>query len=163
MRTERRRPRLLVLGLGNCLLQDDGVGVHAVRALQAERLPGVRVVEVGTAILDALDLIEWADRILAIDAMDAGGRPGTVYVCGDQDVAGGPAPVSLHELGLKAALQFLPRPPRAEITIIGIQPAVIDYSLDLSPEVAAALPQVLEVARDLLRGWRAGKVVSASA
>ena len=65
-------PRILVLGLGNLLLRDDGVGVQAVRQLQKDPPAGAKVVEVGTAVLDALHLYEWAGRCLAIDAQRDG-------------------------------------------------------------------------------------------
>src|SRR5512139_4200703 len=103
----RRRPRILVVGLGNLLLKDDGVGVHAVRALQNGVPRGVRAVEVGTAVLDALHLVEWADRILAIDAMASGGHPGTIYRFGIEDVAEAAVKASLHEVDLLAAVRFL--------------------------------------------------------
>jgi hydrogenase maturation protease len=62
--------RTLVLGIGNLLLCDEGVGVHAVRALQLEKMPeDVVIIESGTAFLDALPEIEKADRIIIIDAM----------------------------------------------------------------------------------------------
>ena len=81
----------LILGLGNLLLSDEGVGVHVARALAERELPpGVSVVEAGTAFLDVLSDIEKADRILLIDAMEGGGAPGSVYrVPFDQCVHGG--------------------------------------------------------------------------
>ena len=62
---KRIKPRILIVGIGNALLQDDGVGVHAVRELIKDPPSGVMCVEVGTAVLDALHLIEWADKIEA--------------------------------------------------------------------------------------------------
>ena len=109
MGTKRRQPRILIAGLGNYLLRDDGIGVHAVRTLQQTPLPGVIVAEVGTAVLDALHLLEWADKILAIDAMQAGGPPGTLYTFGVDAVEGPGMQTSLHELNFLAALDFLPR------------------------------------------------------
>ncbi len=76
----RGRANILVAGLGNLLLADDGVGVHLVRALEGTTPRGVTVVDVGTAVLDALHLFEGADRVLALDAMQAGGAPGDIYV-----------------------------------------------------------------------------------
>ena len=81
-----RKPRILIAGLGNYLLMDDGVGVHAILEMQQAPPPGAVVAEVGTAVLSALHLLEWADKILAIDAMQAGGAPGTVYAFGVDDV-----------------------------------------------------------------------------
>jgi hydrogenase maturation protease len=151
-----RKPRILIAGLGNYLLQDDGVGVHAVRALQQTPLPGVIVAEVGTAVLGALHLLEWAEKILAIDAMQAGETPGTIYAFGVADAAGPGMQASLHELNLLAALRFLPRPAKPEILIVGIEPQTIDYGLDLSPAVAAAIPEVTGAVRKIVSDWRNG-------
>lgn len=151
----RRHPRILVAGLGNLLLKDDGVGVHAVRALQHGVPRGVRAVEVGTAVLDALHLVEWADRILAIDAMAAGGDPGTIYRFGIEDVAEAEVKASLHEVDLLAALRFLTSGHRPEITVLGVEPETIEAGLDLSPSVHAALPRLVAAAQDVLTRWRA--------
>lgn len=148
-----RRPRILVAGLGNLLLQDDGVGVHAVRALQNGVPRGVRAVEVGTAVLDALHLVEWADRILAIDAMQAGGNPGTIYRFGVEDVAEAAVKTSLHEVDLLAALRFLTSGHRPEIAVLGVEPEMIDAGLDLSPSVQAALPRLVAAAKDIVTHW----------
>ncbi len=119
--------------------------------------PGVLVVEVGTAVLQALHLLEWADLVLALDAMRAGGPPGTIYACGLEDVAADGVQVSLHELGLKAALYFLPPEKQPRIGVLGIEPGTIDYGLDLSPAVKAALPQFIAAAREIVGCWREEK------
>jgi len=142
---------LLVIGLGNFLLGDDGVGVHAVRALAVDPPAGALTVEVGTALLDALPLLEDARRVVAIDAMQAGGPPGTVYAFGPEDVARAATRTSLHELGLVAALDLLPPGrPRPDISIIGVEPVTIDFGLELSPPVREALPLVLETVKRLI-------------
>jgi hydrogenase maturation protease len=156
MGPKRRPPRILIAGLGNYLLRDDGIGVHAVKALQRTPPPGVVVAEVGTAVLDALHLLEWAEKILAIDAMQAGGTPGTLYVFGVNAVAGPGMQASLHELNLLAALEFLPRQIKPEILIVGIEPETIDYGLDLSPAMAAVLPELTREVRKIVSGWRNG-------
>jgi hydrogenase maturation protease len=147
-------PRILIVGLGNVLLQDDGVGVHAVRALQADPPRGALVAEVGVAVFDALHLVESADHILALDAMQAGGEPGAVYAFGPEAVAQGDQQYSLHELNLLAALRFLPADhPRPKIAILGVEPQAIDYGLELTPPVEAALPLLLQAARDQVAAW----------
>ena len=150
-----RRPRILVAGLGNLLLKDDGVGVHAVRALQHRVPRGVRAVEVGTGVLDALHLIEWADRILAIDAMQADGSPGTIYRFEVGDVADRLIKASLHEVDLLAALRFLTSGHRPEVAVLGIEPETIDAGMDLSSSVRAALPTLVAAATDIVTQWRA--------
>jgi hydrogenase maturation protease len=72
--------RVLIAGVGNVLLSDDGVGVHAVRELQKNPMPGVTVAEIGTAIFHGLHFLENAEHVLVIDATKGGKPPGTVYV-----------------------------------------------------------------------------------
>ncbi len=151
----RRGRRILVAGLGNLLLMDDGVGVHAVRELRRHAGCGVTVAEVGTAVLDALHLIEKADRLLAIDAMRAGGPPGTIYSFGVEDVEQRPTEASLHELNLLSALTLARRRPR-EITILGVEPGRIDYGLDLTPVVLEALPRLVDAAGRIVAKWTGG-------
>jgi hydrogenase maturation protease len=154
MMTKSRNPRILIAGLGNLLLRDDGVGVHAVRELQLAPPPGAMVAEVGTAVLGALHLLEWADKVIAIDAMQAGGAPGTVYAFGPGEVAPPGLQASLHELALTSALGFLKRRSPPEILILGVEPQTIDYGLELTPPVAAALPELIRAARELAARWR---------
>jgi hydrogenase maturation protease len=147
--------RLLVVGLGNLLLADDGVGVHAVRMLQEDPPPGVVVAEVGTALLDALYLLEQAEQVLAIDAMQAGGEPGTIYAFAPGDVLEDGR--SLHDLGLVSILRFLPEDGRPRVAVLGVEPGVIEFGLELSTPVAAAMPSLLGHARHILHEWQAGR------
>jgi hydrogenase maturation protease len=147
----------LIAGLGNSLLTDDGVGVHAVRLISDDpylaALPNVTIAEVGVAVLDALPLIEWADIILAVDAMQAGGMPGTIYQARGSDVEDTGLQEGLHELGLLGALHLLPRKTPPPIYVIGIEPEVIDYGLELSTAVQAVLPRVAECVRATIHAW----------
>ncbi len=148
-----KEPKILIVGLGNLLLRDDGVGVHAIRELQKDSQPGVLAVEVGTAVLDALHLFEWADRILAIDAMQAGGSAGRIYSIPVSDVEDRGPQASLHELNLLAALRFLPDSKRPPIVILGVEPGIIDYGLHLSSKVEAGLPVVIHAVREIVNYW----------
>ncbi|MHB1000012.1 MAG: hydrogenase maturation protease [Armatimonadota bacterium] len=154
MQQNNKEPKLLIAGLGNLLLKDDGVGVHAVNELQKAPPPGTTVVEVGTAVLDALHLLEWADRIIAIDAMQAGGMPGTIYSFTLNDVMECSQQSSLHELNLLAAFRFIPDHKKPEILILGVEPLSIDYGLDLTEPVQAALPQLLEAVYAIVKNWQ---------
>ncbi len=151
---DRKGPRILIAGLGNLLLRDDGVGVHAVRELYKLPPLGVMVVEVGTAVLHALHWFEWAERILAIDAMQSGGPPGTIYTCGTDEVEERGLQVSLHELSLLAALRLLPQEADPEVTVMGIEPEKIELGLDLSPVVKSALPRLVQGVREIAGNWR---------
>ena len=129
-------PRLLIAGLGNLLLRDDGVGIHAIQELQKASPPGVVLADVGAALLDALHLFEAADIVLALDAMQAGGEPGTIYAFGVGDVDESQIQNSLHELGLVAAFRFLAEDKRPRIAILGVEPAEMNFGMALTPKVA---------------------------
>ena len=153
MEPSQRRCRILIVGLGNVLLKDDGVGVHAVRELQKDPPDGLCVAEIGTAVLHAVHLLEWAEKVIAIDAVKAGGAPGTIYAF-DAGKEASEHRVSLHELNLLGALRFLPQGhPKPEIVILGVEPEVIDYGLELSAAVQAAVPQVVNVAKEIADAW----------
>ena len=139
--------KVLVVGLGNLLLCDDGVGVHAVRALAEKPPSGAQLMEVGTSVLGALNEIECAQAVLALDAVDAGEQPGAVVrfeLSPDERRA---APPSLHELDLVAALGLLPPDRRPHTVVLGVQPAAVEPGIGLSPAVRAALPRLLSAVR----------------
>jgi len=149
-----RRPRILIAGMGNILLKDDGVGVHAVKRLPPADNREYWTVEVGCAVFDALHLFDWADRILLIDAMQAGGPPGTVYrVDSLKEMDMGTMPASLHEFSVIQALEMIHKDPMPAVTIIGIEPEIIDFGLELSKTVEASLSLVWETAQKIIRQW----------
>ena len=151
---EIRKPKILIAGLGNLLLRDDGVGVHAVREFQKLDQSTFCAVDIGCAIFDALHLLEWAEKILLIDAMKAGGQPGTVYRINTlDDLESGDMLASLHELSIIQALKIIRRKERPEICILGIEPETIDFGLDLTRNVEAALPLVLETGQAIVKEW----------
>ena len=138
----------LVLGLGNLLLGDEGVGVHAARALRAE--PGelnAEVLDVGTALLDALPALERAGRVVVVDAVQAGGPPGSVYRIDFADVERPGVIAGLHGFDLSRALALAGRDDSPEVIVIGVEPEQIGWSLELSRPVSAAMPDVLEAVR----------------
>ena len=143
------RQRLFVLGLGNVLLRDDGVGIQAIRALRRIHLPGMQAIEVGTAIPQALPLLEDARRLIVIDAMRAGSPPGTIYTfsCLTQ-----PSSVSsLHQAALNEVLDVLPE--RPSVYLIGVEPAIIEHGMELSAEVKKALPKIVDATRFVAAQW----------
>ena len=150
-----RRLRLLVLGVGNILMSDDGVGVHAVNEYRKKPRAGVLVTEVGTSLLDAVHLLSWADRVVVIDALHAQGAPGTIYWASFSEILHRTGCLSLHELDLSAALEFMPRGARKpEIYVLGIQPSSLEMSLEMSLPVSAAIPQALVILDQKLTQWR---------
>lgn len=142
-------PRIAVLGIGNLLLQDEGVGIHLVQRLADKvNLPGVKIIDGGTAP-DILSLVDNdIDKLIIVDAAVAGGKPGTIYRFNTDDLeSASVAPVSLHELGVVDSLKLmslLGNRPQA-VTILGIEPEVIDFGLELSPALEAKMPRIMEL------------------
>jgi hydrogenase maturation protease len=137
--------KTLVLGLGNELLADEGVGVHAVRRLSPRRLGcDVEVLEVGTRILDAAPAIADAARLIVVDAVRGGHPPGTVYRIPLEDCARPEIIASMHGFDLSRVIGFEGAEPGLDAVVIGVEPAVIDWSTELSDAVEEALPAVVE-------------------
>lgn len=143
--------KTLILGLGNELLCDEGVGVHVVRVLQREELPGdVSAVEVGTAVLDALPFIEQADRIVVIDAMKGGEAPGTIYRVPFEDCERPRCIASMHGFDLSRVFYLAGKGAGTEAVVIGAEPSRIDWGTELSAEMQAMVPAMVEVVRQEL-------------
>ena len=136
--------KTLVLGLGNLLLADEGVGVHAAHALLETGCPGdTTVLDIGTSILEALPDLEIADRVIIIDAVKADGVPGSVYRMPYEEFVKPEVIASMHGFDLSRVLALTRRTTAPEVIVIGVEPAAIEWSLELSPAVRAALPFVL--------------------
>jgi len=148
-----RRPRVLVVGLGNSIMQDDGIGVHAVRRFQQLVPRPCLAVEVGTDVYDAVKLFQSADHILVFDAIKAGGHPGSVYLVRAEDIVAGWNLSSLHELELCKVLGQLRRPP-AEVVIVGAEPQIIDWGIDLSPALDFAVSIMVSTAQKVIAKWK---------
>jgi hydrogenase maturation protease len=149
---------VLVLGIGNLVMSDDGIGVRVVQQLaERYRFPaGVTVLDGGTLGLDLLPQLEGVARLLVVDAVETGRTPGTLVRLAGEDV---PivleTKVSPHQMGLKdllavAMLQgFAPQ----EMVLWGVQPERIEMSLELSAVVAAQLDPLVEKVLAELAGW----------
>ena len=148
-----KRPKILVIGLGNFLLRDDGVGIHAVRRFQQLTPRPCQAVEIGTAVFHAVPLLERADRVLAFDAIEADCRPGSVYLLRSEDVGLEDKYDSLHEMGLPKVLQTLRRTP-TEVVIVGAEPQTIEWGTDLSPALDAAANLMVATAQKVIAAWQ---------
>lgn len=135
-----------MLGLGNLLLGDEGVGVHALHALAEGVWPDdVELFSAGTALLDALPSLEKAEHVIIVDAMTAHRSPGTIYRLPLQECDFNRSIASLHGLDIGRVLALSGCKTLPEVVVIGIEPAVIDWSLELSPSVQKAFPDLLTV------------------
>jgi len=149
-------PSIVILGVGNTLMQDDGVGVRTVRALaEAYEFPShVRLVEGGTAGLRLLSELEGADYLLIIDAVSGKKQAGSIYHLTPKDLPSrrGSA-LSAHEIGmaeLLSTVELIGKMPRTQI--LGVQPMEAEaVGLELSLPVQKALPYVVAAAVEELR------------
>lgn len=148
---------VLVLGIGNELLGDDGAGVAAARQLAASPIPGVEVVDGGTLGLMLMPYIAGRDAVLVLDAVSqAHGKPGQVVVLGDGEVRSGHGVrVTAHQIGLVDALSaaHLAGCAPARVGLVGVVPASITERWGLSPLVAARIGAMVAAARSVLAGW----------
>lgn len=141
--------KTVVLGAGNELLKDEGVGVHAIRILQAELPPSRTDIEVidGGTYPDICHLVQGADKLVIVDAVKGGCAPGTIYRFNpDQMIAETGVTTSVHQMGLLESLkmmEFVGGKPK-ETVIIGIEPAEVDLGLELSRELQARMPKIIK-------------------
>lgn len=141
--------RTVVMGFGNLLLCDDGIGVRIAEELRGRGLPdGVEVVDGGVASLDVLHTVRDAAKWIIVDALVGGNEPGAVYRLTPDDLGPcQPEPVySLHQLSLPDALAAVAAQGKLPPTVIyGVEPENTGLGLELSPAVAAALPKVIDL------------------
>jgi hydrogenase maturation protease len=138
----------LVIGTGNLLLKDEGVGIHVVQKLKKMRLPpDVELLDGGTSGFNLLYEMEGRKRVIIIDAVKGGEEPGTIYRFSSDDVkAREKAFVSLHDVGLADVFRLAETlGERPEITVIGIEPKQIESGLELSPEIEDKIPVIIEL------------------
>jgi hydrogenase maturation protease len=143
------RKRCLILGLGNPLRGDDGVGPRAVAELLRRGLPhGVEAVDGGTGGLDLLHLLEGWERAIIVDAAMLGRNPGEFlrFTPEEAHLVGSLVSLSSHTGGLADALALARALGRElpDIVIYGVQPERMDWEEGLSPAVEAAVPRLVE-------------------
>jgi len=141
--------RVLVVGIGNILLRDEGVGVRVIEAMRGTALPDdVELLDGGTSGADLIDFIADRQKVIVIDAVRTDGPPGSVYRFGPEDLMQDAAPaLSLHQLGLLETLRMARHMncSPGEVVIFGVKPGAIDYGTDLTPQVAFAVPKVVQL------------------
>ncbi len=140
----------VILGVGNLLMRDEGVGVHAANQLGRLSLPhGVDVREGGTDGFKLINIVMKAGRLILVDAVKGGGEPATLYRFDMNDCREVPDryKTSVHQIGIYDVITLsgmvgeIPR-----TTIIGVEPAELSMSMELSEVVQAKLPRICELA-----------------
>ncbi|MEU9284570.1 hydrogenase maturation protease [Streptomyces sp. NPDC048275] len=157
------RGKVLVAGIGNIFLGDDGFGVETVRALGARDLPGhVEVVDIGVrGVHLAYQLLDGYDTLILVDATARGGDPGTLYLI-EHDGCGGDeppaAPLDGHRMTPDTVLALLGTlcaatgagPPR-RTRVVGCEPATVKERIGLSTPVSDAVPEAVRLIEEMLR------------
>ena len=150
--------KIVVLGTGNLLLRDEGVGVHLIQKLKEMEIgEGIELVDGGTSLLDFIPQAEDVSKLIIVDAVKLGGKPGTTYkICVDDSLLkGAKGMTSLHQLGVVETLAIAQKMGKLPYTvIIGIEPKEIGYGLELSPEVERKMGKIVNLILDEIGGKR---------
>ena len=151
----------LALGIGNTLLGDEGVGVHAVHALEA-RLGSpddVQFIDGGTLSFTLAGPIESTEQLIVIDAAQLNAPPGTVQAFEGEQMdrfLGSQRKRSVHEVGLLDLMTIAKLTDALPLNrvLIAVQPEYVEWADAPTPAVAAAIPRVCDIASDLIERWR---------
>jgi len=143
------KKKILIAGIGNLLLTDEGVGVHIIQELSRMKLPeNVELADIGTASFDLLTFMEGKDKAILIDALASDDKPGTLYRLSPDDLISGKRKLltSLHQFDVPQVLNLIKQKnQKTEIVIFGIVPKDYQsYSTDLTPELEKALPKIIQ-------------------
>ncbi len=149
--------RIVIVGLGNILLSDEGVGVRIIEELRKLNLPeNVKIYEGGVLGLFILNFFKDADKAIVVDAVRAGGKPGDIYCFSIEEVLNSDDHskriISLHDLDFVYALKMckgildLPE----DIIVVGIEPEKIEEGLELSASVKKAIPKAIDLILKLI-------------
>ncbi|MFB0526445.1 MAG: hydrogenase maturation protease [bacterium] len=150
--------KVVVLGVGNLLLKDEGVGVHVIRKLREMEIgERVELVDGGTSLLDFIPQVKDVSKLIIVDAIKLGGKPGKTYrICvGNSLLRGAKGITSLHQLGVMETLAIAQKMGRLPHTvIIGIEPKDIGYGVELSPEIEREIGKMVNLILDEISGKR---------
>ena len=126
---------------------DEGVGVQVIQQMEFMELPEhIELLDMGTSTMDLISHLEGVKKLIVIDAMKTGGTPGEIYRCKPEDLMPKEEePISLHEMGLLETLTTAKQMGmEIDTVIIGVEPQVIDWGLELSAEVKKKIPAIIE-------------------
>jgi len=145
---------ILVLGIGNLLMNDEGVGIHVISRLELEDFQGADLMDGGTGGFHLLGFIQSYKTIIMIDASLDEFPPGHVRVLKPRYAKDFPKQLSAHEIGLKDLIDsaiLLGNMPDMHLVAISVKDFQ-DMGMDLSPEVEAAIPEAIEKVREIVKG-----------
>jgi len=141
---------IVVVGVGNILASDDGIGIRAVELLERSELPSyVKVLDLGTNFLDITSHIDNVEKLIIIDAISVGNEPGRLYRFQYDELETIRANMrSAHQISILNVLKLLrelyPKMSECEVVLIGVEPKSIDMGFELSQEVERVLPAIID-------------------
>jgi len=145
---------ILILGIGNYLMGDEGIGVHLAEQLTKEELPpNVSVLDGGTGGFHLLEYFEKHDIVILADATLDGNIPGTIRLIKPKFARDFPQAMSTHDIGLKdmvSALQLLGTMPEIHLFVVSIE-SIQQQGIELTDEVRKILPQLKNQIRELVQ------------
>lgn len=149
---------IVVLGVGNILLTDEGLGVHVVKELKENYnfTPEISLIDGGTMGMELLTYMRGMKRILLIDAINGGESPGTVYEFPHRELEQYfTEHISVHEVGMQDILRIraIQENPLEDAIVIGVEPESLEIGFEPSAPVQAVLPEVKERVLRVLRNW----------
>ncbi len=146
--------KILILGVGNYLMGDEGVGVHLINEMQNTILPeGVDLLDGGTGGFHLLEYFETYPKLILIDATLDGQQPGTIRQLTPKFASDFPNAMSSHDIGLRdlvASLQLLGKMPEIHLFIVSIQ-SIQQQSIELSGPIRYIIPELIEKITDKVR------------
>lgn len=138
---------LLILGIGNYLMGDEGVGVHTARRLETMHLPAnMEIVDGGTGGFHLLEYFEEHDIVILIDATLDGNEPGTIRLIEPRFAKDFPRAMSTHDIGLRdmvSALQLMEKMPHIYLFVVSIE-TIQQQGIELTPPIERVMPALLE-------------------
>ena len=146
---ENYRHPILVIGIGNILLRDEGIGVRTIQRMQEIDVPDfVEIVDGSTTGIDLLDTLADGQKIIVVDAVNTAKKPGTIVKFSGMDILQpNNMKTSLHDLGIDQALHMtcLLKCPPKKVAVIGVCPKNISPGLELSKEIEKLIPRLIDL------------------
>ena len=143
----------LILGIGNYLMGDEGIGVHVANKLSQEKFPEhISVLDGGTGGFHLLEYFETYHHVILIDATLDGNTPGTIRLIKPKFAKDFPPAMSTHDIGLKdmvSALQIMDKMPEIDLFVVSIE-SIQQQGIELTPEVEKIIPVVIKEIKNLL-------------
>ncbi|MGD8780473.1 MAG: HyaD/HybD family hydrogenase maturation endopeptidase [Ignavibacteria bacterium] len=140
---------IMVIGVGNLIQMDDGFGIHVLNELSKYEMPAeVELFDGGTLGIDLMPWIEGREKLIFIDCVKGGNKPGIIYKFRPEDLTyEEEIKISVHQIGLIESLQMIAMTGNApdKITIFGVEPNVIDWGEELTDELKRVIPKVVKL------------------